>query len=82
MKNKIICLLFFLSVTAAFADIRNAVCIVRPNYSEKTAAFMEAASDKLETAGYSDLAELFKNAKEGVFGSGFLLKDKIKKTMF
>ncbi|UTC51366.1 S1C family serine protease [Treponema sp. OMZ 855] len=79
MKNKIICLLFFLSVTAAFADIRNAVCIVRPNYSEKTAAFMEAASDKLETAGYSDLAELFKNAKEGVFGSGFFIKGQNKK---
>jgi len=74
MKNKIICLLFFLSVTAAFADIRNAVCIVKPNYSEKTAAFMEAASEKLETDGYSDLADLFKNAKDGVFGSGFFIK--------
>ncbi|UTC44214.1 S1C family serine protease [Treponema sp. OMZ 857] len=79
MKNKIICLLFFLSVTAAFADIRNAVCIVRPNYSEKTAAFMEDASGQLEKTGYSDLAELFKNAKEGVFGSGFFIKGQNKK---
>ena len=79
MKNKIICLLFFLSVTAAFADIRNAVCIVRPNYSEKTIAFMEDASDQLKTAGYSDLADLFKGAKEGVFGSGFFIKGQNKK---
>lgn len=74
MKNKIVWLLFFLSVTAAFADIRNAVCIVRPNYSEKTLGFMEDASEQLKTAGYSDLADLFKNAKEGVFGSGFFIK--------
>jgi len=74
MKNKFICLLFFLSVTAAVADIRNAVCIVRPNYSEKTLHFMEESADTLETAGYSDLADLFKNAKAGVFGSGFFIK--------
>ena len=79
MKNKIICLLFSLSVTVAFADIRNAVCIVRPNYSEKTIAFMEDTSDQLKTAGYSDLADLFKDAKEGVFGSGFFIKGQNKK---
>ena len=79
MRNKIICLLFFLSVTAAFADIRSAVCIVKPNYSEKTVAFMEDASDQLKRAGYSDLADLFKNAKEGVFGSGFFIKGQNKK---
>ena len=79
MKNKITCLLFSLSVTVAFADIRNAVCIVRPNYSEKTIAFMEDTSDQLKTAGYSDLADLFKDAKEGVFGSGFFIKGQNKK---
>ena len=79
MKNKIICLFFFLSVTAVFADIRNAVCIVKPNYSEKTVTFMEDASGQLEKAGYSDLADLFKNAKAGVFGSGFFIKGQNKK---
>ena len=78
MKNKIMYLLFFLSVAAAFTDIRSAVCIVRPNYSEKTIAFMEDACDKLETAGYSDLADLFKSAQKGVFGSGFFIKGKNK----
>ena len=79
MKNKIMCVLLLFSITAAFADIRSAVCIVRPNYSEKTVAFMEDAADKLATAGYSDLADLFKNAKEGVFGSGFFIKGQNKK---
>lgn len=79
MKNKIMCVLLLFSITAAFADIRSAVCIVRPNYSEKTVAFMEDAADKLATAGYSDLAGLFKNAKEGVFGSGFFIKGQNKK---
>ena len=73
MKNKIIYLLFFLSA-AAFADIRSAVCIVRPEYGEKTVTFMNDASKELKTAGYSDLADLFKDAKEGVFGSGFFIK--------
>ena len=40
---------------------------------------MEDAADKLATAGYSDLADLFKNAKEGVFGSGFFIKGQNKK---
>ena len=79
MKNKIIYLLLFLNIAAAFADIRSAVCIVKPNYSEKTVAFMEDTSNQLKTAGYSDLADLFKDAKEGVFGSGFFIKGQNKK---
>ena len=79
MKNKIMCVLLLFSTMAAFADIRSAVCIVKPNYSEKTVAFMEDAADKLATAGYSDLSDLFKNAKEGVFGSGFFIKGQNKK---
>ncbi|UTC66285.1 MULTISPECIES: S1C family serine protease [unclassified Treponema] len=80
MKNKIICIAFFLFGLTIFADIRDAVCIVRPNYEEKTLQFMDAAAGKISKAGYIDIAELFENAKEGVFGSGFFIRGHNKKT--
>ncbi|UTC75489.1 serine protease [Treponema sp. OMZ 792] len=80
MKNKIICIAFFLLTLTIFADIRDAVCIVRPNYDEKTLQFMNDAADELAKAGYANIAELFENAKDGVFGSGFFIQGQNKKT--
>lgn len=79
MKNKIISIFFFLFCLTIFADIRDAVCIVRPNYEEKILQFMDDAADEISKAGYSDIAELFENAKEGVFGSGFFIQGQNKK---
>lgn len=80
MKNKIISIFFFLFCLTVFADIRDAVCVVRPNYEEKILQFMDDAADEISKAGYSDIAELFENAKEGVFGSGFFIRGQNKKT--
>lgn len=79
MKNKIISIFFFLFCLTIFADIRDAVCIVRPNYEEKILQFMDDAADEISKSGYSDIAELFENAKEGVFGSGFFIRGQNKK---
>ncbi|MGI5085660.1 S1C family serine protease [Treponema putidum] len=79
MKNKIISIFFFLFYLTIFADIRDAVCVVRPNYEEKTLQFMDDAADEISKAGYSDIAELFEKAKDGVFGSGFFIRGQNKK---
>ncbi|AIN93873.1 trypsin-like peptidase domain-containing protein [Treponema putidum] len=79
MKNKIISIFFFLFCLTIFADIRDAVCIVRPNYEEKILQFMDDAADEISKAGYSDIAELFEKAKDGVFGSGFFIRGQNKK---
>ena len=79
MKNKIISIFFFLFSLAIFADIRDAVCVVRPNYEEKILQFMDDAADEISKAGYSDIAELFEKAKDGVFGSGFFIRGQNKK---
>ncbi len=80
MKNKIISIFFFLFCLTVFADIRDAVCVVRPNYEEKILQFMDDAADEISKAGYSDIAELFEKAKDGVFGSGFFIRGQNKKT--
>ena len=79
MKNKIISIFFFLFCLTIFADIRDAVCVVRPNYEEKILQFMDDAADEISKAGYSDIAELFEKAKDGVFGSGFFIRGQNKK---
>jgi len=79
MKNKIISIFFFLFCLTIFADIRDAVCVVRPNYEEKILQFMDDAADEISKAGYSDFAELFEKAKDGVFGSGFFIRGQNKK---
>lgn len=79
MKNKIVSIFFFLFCLTIFADIRDAVCVVRPNYEEKILQFMDDAADEISKAGYSDIAELFEKAKDGVFGSGFFIRGQNKK---
>lgn len=79
MKNKIVSIFFFLFCLTIFADIRDAVCVVRPNYEEKILQFMDDAADEISKAGYSDIAELFEKAKDGVFGSGFFIHGQNKK---
>ena len=68
-----LCLLF--SVFVLFADdLRDVVVIVKPKYPEKILTFLEDTGTYFKKAGYDDISKLFKNAKEGVFGSGFFIR--------
>ncbi|MEL3912769.1 serine protease [Treponema pedis] len=77
MKIKVfmLCFLFALG-SIGFADIRDCVCIVKPEYGKKITGFMEEAEGELSRSGYFDIAEYFRGAAKGIFGSGFFIKEK------
>ncbi|UTY25369.1 S1 family peptidase [Treponema denticola] len=74
MKKVFIFLCFFVLNFLCFADLRDYVCIVRPNYKEDVVDCVNEAADTLEDLGYADFAEVFKLRveKDNSFGSGFI----------
>jgi hypothetical protein len=46
-----------LGVSAAFAQIRNYVAVVRPVYHQKTVEFLQSLSDGMKADGYDEAAE-------------------------
>lgn len=54
------------------ANLRDYVCIVRPNISEKTESFLKDYKDYLLTKGYKSYANNIENYLKGSFGSGFI----------
>ena len=74
MKKIFIFLCFSVLNFLCFADLRDYVCIVRPNYKEDVVDCVNEAADTLEDLGYADFAEVFKLRveKDNSFGSGFI----------
>lgn len=74
MKKIFIFLCFFSLNFLCFADLRDYVCVVRPNYKEDIVDCVNEAADALEDMGYADFAEVFKLRveKDNSFGSGFI----------
>ena len=63
-----------LSVTIA-AEIRDSICIIKPQTSEIGQKLYLDIADSFQRAGYDDLASEFKREGEGEpYGSGFLVK--------
>lgn len=74
MKKIFIFLCFSVLNFLCFADLRDYVCIVRPNYKEDVVDCVNEAANILEDMGYADFAEIFKLRveKDNSFGSGFI----------
>lgn len=77
MKYKFLFFIVLFQMTGmfVFADIRDCVCIVRPQYDEQTIDFLKSADTKLSRFGYNNIAEYFDNTAKGVFGSGFVINE-------
>lgn len=78
--RKIFFVVFFSIASFCFADVRNYICIVRPNYNGDISNAISATADSLSSMGYKDLAEAVQARikKDASFGSGFIciLNDK------
>jgi len=74
VKKIFIFLCFSVLNFLCFADLRDYVCIVRPNYKEDVVDCVNEAANILEDMGYADFAEIFKLRveKDNSFGSGFI----------
>lgn len=74
MKKIFIALCFFVLTFLCFADLRDYVCIVRPNYKDDVIDCVKDSAEALEDMGYADFAEIFKLRveKDNSFGSGFI----------
>ena len=74
MKKIFIFLCFSVLNFLCFADLRDYICIVRPNYKEDVVDCVNEAANILEDMGYADFAEIFKLRveKDNSFGSGFI----------
>ncbi len=72
-KTRISIVLFFLLSFSLFASIREAVCIVEPEYSKALSKKMNKIAKSFKNFGYEDVAEVFtKSVEKGAFGSGFI----------
>lgn len=75
MKKLLISFYLALSAMVLFSnDLRKVVVVVEPKYSEKILNFMDDSQEYFNNAGYRDIGKIFKNAKNGVSGSGFFVK--------
>lgn len=74
MKKIFISFCFFTLTFLCFADLRDYVCIVRPNYTEDVINCVKTSATALEDMGYGDFAEMFnlRVEKDNSFGSGFI----------
>lgn len=55
------------------ASLRDYVCIVRPDVSEKTTAFLTEYKDYLLSKGYKNYSSNIESYLKGSFGSGFVI---------
>lgn len=73
MKFRCLLLIFLLGNCVVFAQIRDSVCIVSPQYNTETTEFVEAVSEKLNESGYRDLSKRISGRLDSIFGSGVVV---------
>lgn len=64
--------LLFLTGFLNAASLKDSVCIVRSNLSEKSTTFLQNYGSSLKKQGYGKYATIIDNYLEGSFGSGFV----------
>ncbi len=64
----------FLSTMMLFADIKDAICIVEPQYSKNVLKTMKKSAKFFKAEYYDDISEAFKKDDPKSFGSGFFYK--------
>ena len=77
IKYIIICFIcyFCLSENLIAQSLKDSVCIVYPEYSEKEVDFFKQFSYVLKAEGYVELGNISENLKDKTFGSGFVYKN-------
>lgn len=73
MKFRCLLLILLLGNCVVFAQIRDSVCIVSPQYNTETTEFVEAVSEKLNESGYRDLSKRISGRLDSIFGSGVVV---------
>jgi len=73
LKKSLFIILSLLIMANAFSDsLRNYVCIVKGNLSEKNITYLQDYSNELKQSGYDNFANYIESFLEGSFGSGFI----------
>lgn len=72
--KKVLSIILLLSISCLLyaGSIREYVCIVRENISEKNIQFLDELADNFNHSGYSRYADYIGTFKKGSFGSGFV----------
>lgn len=76
MKSRLLCLILLFGNCLIFAQIRDSICIVTPQYSTETIKFINNLSEELGKAGYRDLSRKISGRLNSVFGSGVVINGK------